>query len=155
MKAMIFDIDGTLADVTHLTHMLGAFPKAGESYVEYEEYHKLAVHAPVVAWVVDMARAASKINYRIFLATSRRTTFMTETVQFLELNNIPCDMMFMRDPSDDRSATDLKRDVLSRIRRLGYTVEQAFDDDPEVITMWESEGIEAFLVEGHGFDYGE
>lgn len=153
MKAMIFDVDGTLADVRSIAHMLTHYPKAGESYPEFDEYHDLAVHVPTVPWVAETLRQAHKDEYIVFVVTARRGTYVEQTGAFLIKNDLWTDMLMMREDDDDRSNVELKTDFLRRIERLGYKVEKAYDDEPAIIEMYQQQGIDAVLVQGAGFNH--
>ncbi len=146
-KAVIFDIDGTLADVREIKHHLTG------DVVDYDLYHKLAQDAPPVEPIVIAAVSMVALGLSPLIVTARKAKYMDDTVIFLRRNNIPFDMIFMRQDDDDRTDVDLKRDILKRIRSMDYDVKLAYDDNPEIIDLWVSEGIPAVFVPNRGFDY--
>lgn len=147
MKAMIFDMDGTLADVTSIAHHLTG------DIVDSDLYHDLSADVPIVEVVRDAVMQASKDGYAILIVTYRKEKYLTQTVRFLYNNYIPFSFLYMRENGDDRSDYDFKKAILGRIRNETFVVEKAYDDNPDIIRLWEEEGIETVHITGHGFDY--
>lgn len=150
MKAMIFDMDGTLADVRSIAHH---FQHDLEEDKDYDAYHLESVQVPVVDWVAAAARQAHKDGYKVLILTARKIKYLEYTKAFLTKHNIEYDMLFMREDDDNRPDHEYKRDGLLYTRDFGYEIERAYEDNPEIIALWESEGIETVHVQDRGFDY--
>lgn len=147
-KAIIFDMDGTLVDVNQIAHLL---TRENEEEKEYNLYHALSVECPPVEWVAEAARKAADDGYAILVVTARRMAYVNQTRRFLYKNNIPVDVIFLRENDDVSSDYDLKKELLKRIRKFGYVVERAYEDNPEIIKLWVEEGIATVRVTGGGF----
>ena len=150
MKAMIFDMDGTLADVREIAHY---FLHDREEDKDYDAYHHDSVEVPVVDWVLADLLQAHDDGYKILIMTARKKRYEDQTREFLYRHKIPASIILMRDDDDNCPDDELKKDLLELARRLGYKVEKAYEDNPTIVALWESEGIEAIFVEGRGFNY--
>ena len=153
MRAKIFDIDGTLADVTMIGHMLDGVTVGSMPPDFYNEYHNKAIDAPPVDWVVDAARMAITEGYIVILITARKVMYSAQTTVFLGKNNIPYHHLCMRSNDDDRPDHEYKEEVLHRLIAMGYDIEEAYDDNPAIIKLWQKHGIKTVYVQGFGFYY--
>jgi hypothetical protein len=72
-----------------------------------------------------------------------------QTAMWLDLNNIPSHRLYMRGDHDNRFDVDVKRDMLELIR-FEFDIVHAYDDNPSIIELWESEGIPVTIVPGWG-----
>lgn len=139
--AVIFDVDGTLADVTSIRHHVLQRRK------DFDAFHSLSVNVPPHADVVSLAHDVQAAGHAVVVVTARSTQRRNHTAFWLALNNVPSDAMFMRKHGDHRKDTFVKADILARIRER-YEVVHAVDDNPAIIALWESEGIPTTRVPG-------
>ena len=54
----------------------------------------------------------------------------------------------MRGPADFRKDVIVKQEMLESINCDGYNLIEAWDDNPNIIQLWESNGIPTVLVPG-------
>jgi len=142
MKAAIFDMDGTLADVTSIRHhVLG-------SIKNFDAFHRASVDVPTHQWVVDRARALHDDGIAILIVTARNHMWRHHAVWWLALNDVPSDALWMRHDDDQRKDRLVKEDILKRILELGFEPIIAFDDNPTVIDLWVEHGIPVVNVPG-------
>ena len=153
MKAKIFDIDGTLVDVTAISHLIDGTAYGTKPPEFYHEYHNKAIDVPPVDWVVDAARMAITSGYVVILITARKVMYSAQTTVFLGKNNIPYHHLCMRSNDDDRPDHEYKEEVLHRLIAMGYDIEEAYDDNPAIIKLWQKHGIKTVYVQGFGFYY--
>lgn len=140
-QAWIFDVDGTLCDVSSVRHHVLTKPK------DFDAFHNGSIDCPPHEWVADLAREVSAKGIAIIVVTARREQWWWHTTLWLNENNIPHERLFMRADNDSRKDFDVKRDILAKIRRE-YDVVMAVDDNPSVIDLWVREGIPTKTVEG-------
>lgn len=147
MECVIFDVDGTLADVSAIRHHVVPVPPSRSK--NFGRFHEESVNVPPHEWVVRAARDVHDQGFTIIVVTARSAAYRNQTAMWLALNHVPSDMLFMRPVGDMRPDYQVKSDILSRIRDLGYVPVLAFDDNPHVIALWESENIPVVRVPGY------
>lgn len=139
--AVIFDMDGTLCDVTGIRHLvLGGVRN-------FEAFHRESVNCPPHSHVVEAARRAQEDGLAVLIVTARKAKFRNHTAMWLALNRVPSDAMLMRANHDNRKDVEVKRDILRQIRRSWNPI-HAWDDNPAIVSLWEAEGIPCTIVPG-------
>lgn len=142
-QAEIFDVDGTLCDVASVRHHV-----RGERR-DFDAFHEAALACPPHDWVVEGARTAAREGRAVVVVTARRERWRAGTSFWLALHDVPSDHLYLRGLHDGRPDVEVKRDVLDQVSRR-YDVVRAWDDNPHVIGLWESAGIEVVVVPGWG-----
>ena len=145
MDAIIFDIDGTLANVNHRRHHLeGLSPSWGRFFdgmVDDPPYSDVCLLA-------ELLGEHPRVNHsrvKLFLLSGRPESFRKQTEGWLRIH-IPsyfekAEALLMRVERDFRKDTVIKREMLEFIRGQGYNVRLVVDDRPSVIQMWKREGV--------------
>lgn len=133
MKAIIFDIDGTLADVNHRLHHLPNWPKF------FADMDKDPVVEPVAATLRSFFHGPD--NYQVIIVSARPDDYRLITGQWLDRNFIPYHRLYMRKSGDFRKDSIVKAEILEQIISDGYNPFLVIDDRPEVVEMWRSYGI--------------
>jgi|FLOH01.1.fsa_nt_gi FMN phosphatase YigB (HAD superfamily) len=148
-QAVIFDIDGTLADVREYRwRYLEPETRIG-GYKDMQSFHRESVNAQPHDWVAEDARRWHELGVTVLAATARKAMWRNQTAMWLDLNNIPSHRLYMRGDHDNRFDVDVKRDMLELIR-FEFDIVHAYDDNPSIIELWESEGIPVTVVPGWG-----
>ena len=142
---IIFDVDGTLADVTHRRHFVEMKPKNWDSF-----YAGMIGDTPIQP-VVMMAQLLKSAGHRIIIATGRPCSYNTITLQFLNDNDIPYDATYLRADKDYRPDTIVKENMLRKMKINGYDPTIAFDDRKSVVEMWRANGLFVFQVDEGNF----
>ena len=140
-RCAIFDMDGTLADVSGIRHHVKVRPK------NFNAFHGASVDCPPHHDVVALARDFHDNDIDVVIVTARRHRWRHHTAWFLAIHDVPSVAMFMRHNDDERSDVEVKRDILAKIRETWEPV-AAVDDRPEVVALWISEGIPTHVVPG-------
>ena len=132
--AVIFDVDGTLANVDpYIHHVRG-------SNRDYDAFHEASIDALPNLDVVEMLNNAVSDRHAILVVTSRKEKYRGLTSMWLAKNNIRSHALFMRADDDGRPDYEAKKDMLDKINIL-WDVLHAVDDNPNVIKLWEDHGI--------------
>ena len=135
-KAVLFDIDGTLADIEHR-----------RSFLEQDEPDWKAFNAamgddtpnaPVVSLYKTLWEAGA---YTLILVTGRNERSRKLTEQWLAWNEIPFDRMLMRADKDYRADHIIKEEILDQLLAEGLEIEFTVDDRQQVVDMWRRRGI--------------
>ncbi len=138
---VIFDIDGTLADITHRLHFI-----KGEGKKDWDAFHAACVEDTPIPEIIMVAQTIARTSHQIVLMTGRMDTVRSETVKWLDEHEVPLASLYMRKAGDYRPDHEIKRQFLAEIRSSGFTVILAFDDRQQVVDMWRSEGIRCCQV---------
>ena len=139
-KDIIFDMDGTLADITHRRHYVESKPKNWDAF-----YRAMINDKPVeaVSMVAQLLKAA---GHRIIIATGRPRRYNIPTLRFLQDNDISYDAVYLRGDTDYRPDTVVKEQMLHKMRDNGYNPTIAFDDRKSVVEMWRLNDLFVFQV---------
>lgn len=128
--AILVDLDGTLAIIPE-----GASP-----------YRRPFIEDGVNRAVAATMRAFS-LTHRIIIMSGRSTEFLSETMQWLELNDISWHALHMRLEGDERDDRIIKRELFDKYVRGNFNVQFVMDDRPKVVRMWRHDlGLTVFQV---------
>jgi hydroxymethylpyrimidine pyrophosphatase-like HAD family hydrolase len=139
---VVFDIDGTLANIEHRLDYVRSKPKNWKAFDAGIPNDK--VNEPV-AEVFD---AMAMHNHDIVLASGRNERSRLATESWLRKNEmIGYDRLYMRKADDFRSDDIVKQEILDQIiADYGKKPDMVFDDRPRVVRMWRDNGIFVFNV---------
>lgn len=132
-KAVIFDVDGTLADTSKRQHYVQGPKKDWKSF--FAEVH---LDAPRQS-IVELAVNFHALEYEIIVVSGRGLEIGIATEDWLRKYGVPYDHLFMRNSGDHRSDTIVKKEILELLPRdsIAYVV----DDRDSVVKMWRDEGL--------------
>lgn len=133
-RAVIFDIDGTLADTRHRQHYMLTKHK------NWPAFYAAMSDDPPRSDVVELLRALAA-SYRIVLCSGRPANYRDATVTWLKDHRIPFWDLHMRAEGDFRDDTVVKREMLSLIRVVHGDPFLVVDDRDKVVAMWRAEGL--------------
>lgn len=140
-KAIIVDIDGTIADCRHRDHFITDRPQ------DMESFFKACKNDKIIPEVLNIINKLS-IDYKIIFCTGRSSKYKSETLTWLEINfGDYYERLIMCGKDDNTPGAVLKEPIID-ILKNEYDIEMAFDDDPNTIKMLQSKGIFAIQVPG-------
>ena len=146
--AVIFDMDGTLANVSSIRYYLKRWDDSkGRAVKDFDAFHSESVNVPAHRWVVNHAQVAHMLGHDVLIVTARRHMWRNHTAWWLALHDVPSAALFMRGNDDSRPDYEVKADMLSTIRKA-WNVIHAVDDNPNVIRLWQENGIPTTVVPG-------
>lgn len=147
-SAVIFDMDGTLANVHSIRHHLTRFDATKRRVVKhFDRFHAESVNVPPHSHVVNAAQVAHMLGHNVLIVTARKHMWRHHTAWWLAMHDVPSDALFMRANNDNRPDFDVKKDILSTIRQAWNPI-HAWDDNPSIIALWKQEGIPHTVVDG-------
>ncbi len=141
-QAVIFDMDGTLANVNAIRHHV-----VGTRRKNFHAFHAESVNVPPNEHVARAARQAGSDGLAVLIVTARKAMWRHHTAFWLALHAIPSDGLWMRADHDHRPDREVKQDILDVIRSE-FDVIHAWDDNPSVIEVWQRNGIPTTIVDG-------
>lgn len=120
-KALIFDIDGNVADM-------------GDGRGPFE-WHKVDQDAPIES-ILNLARALSNY-YNIVWMSGRDASCRDLTIQWLQIYYKNVDIeLYMRPQGDFRKDSEIKEELFLKYVAPKYYVEAVFDDRDQVVSTW-------------------
>lgn len=150
-KTIVFDMDGTLVDVSSIRHLVQGGPQNNYKK-DFDAFHRESVNCPAIKWVAAAARDAAGMGFRVIQVTARQAKYYAPTAWWIAENFIPSDGLFMRTTGDFRPDYIVKREILDRLFKR-YDIVKAYDDNPNVVKLWSQYGIPCIVVPGWE-DYG-
>lgn len=135
-KCVIFDIDGTLADIGHRVHYLEENPKNWDKFFSEEEVMRDEPKEAIVQILVTFFRA----GHTVVLCTGRMAKHLPVTKQWLEKHEIPFHRIYSRSDGDFRPDNEVKQDLLYEILKE-FNILFVVDDRDRVVEMWRRNGI--------------
>jgi phosphoglycolate phosphatase-like HAD superfamily hydrolase len=132
--AYIFDVDGTLANVDPYLHHVRGDNK------DYDAFHESSIGALPNIEVLEMLNNAVSDGHSILVVTSRKEKWRGLTSMWLAKTDARSHALFMRADDDHRQDYEVKKDILDKIV-MHWDVVHAVDDNPNVIRLWEENGI--------------
>lgn len=132
-EIVIFDIDGTLADVSERLHHIRKKPK------DWDAFFKGIPQDKAIKSMVRLCNILYESGIKILLCTGRREQDRAETVKWLAQKGVNYHELILRRDGDRRSDVIIKREMLAGIDRskILFVVE----DRSGVVEMWRSEGL--------------
>lgn len=144
-QAYIFDVDGTLADVSSILHYVKGDRTTEKFKKNFDKFHEESVNVPPHDEVLDMVWDAAERDFDIIVVTARKEMWRAHTSFWLAINNVPSVALFMRQDADNRKDYEVKKDILQHILQK-WNVVHAVDDNPNVIKLWHEYGIETTKI---------
>jgi predicted kinase len=150
-KVVIFDVDGTLADMGERKQFLDQKPKDYKSF-----YSTAAMAKDKPKWtIIKWAQACVEAGY-VLLVVSGRPSDQASDATDAWLRNYVGDVghLFMRNGGDFREDSIIKQEILDKILKWISKEQILFvvDDRPRVVRMWKENGITCYDV-GEGIEF--
>jgi hypothetical protein len=139
--AVVFDIDGVLADAGHRQDILDS----GGRRKNWKAFFAAAGDDAVIE---EVARATELMDpdLCVVLLTARPTTIQRITLTWLQQHDLRWDLLVMRPEGDFRSSPEAKRLAVHELRAEGFDLRLAFDDDRRNVDMFHDEGIPCIYI---------
>lgn len=142
----IFDIDGVLADVTHLLPLISQdLPKEKHDYDEY--YRRIGEAVPIKA---GQALSRAFVMHKVYFVTGRSKRCMADTLAWLKKHfgrgvgrGLSEKQLYMRADDDKRPAHEVKSELICLMMQDTYTTASdivVFEDDRRCVEMYKQLG---------------
>ncbi len=128
----VFDLDGTLADVTHRVHHVEQRPK------DWDAFFAAAVDDPPLVAGLAMVREAAE-DCEIAYLTGRPERCRQDTLDWLSRHDLPVGQLVMRPERERRPARLTKPGMLARLA-AGRLVAVVVDDDEAAVDAYRTAG---------------
>lgn len=144
-QTVLFDIDGTLADIEHRRRFVEADPPDWGSFFKHmgdDTPNEAIVKLYHTLWDSD--------EYEILILSGRPEKYRAITEQWFIWNEIPFTRILMRGLNDMRSDVIVKKEMLDALLTEGHKIAFVVDDRNSVVDMWRENGITCLQC-----DYGD
>ncbi len=135
-KTIIFDVDGTLADIWHRRKFLEQVNPDWKSF--NEKMGDDTPNAPIVELYKTLWDTG---KYNIVITSGRSEKDRKITEQWLVWNEIPFENLEMRQDNDNRADYIIKEEILKKLIAEGRDILFVVDDRQQVVDMWRRNGI--------------
>jgi phosphoglycolate phosphatase-like HAD superfamily hydrolase len=143
--AVVFDMDGVLSDAAGRQHYLES-PRR-----DWEAFFEACGDDPLIE---EVARLLDVIDtgHRIVLLTARPMRVRRQTLGWLERYGLRWDLLIMRDYGDYQASRDFKRRTIEELRRFGFDLRLAFEDDRRNVEMFHRQGVPCIYIHSGYYD---
>tara|TARA_Y100001937_G_scaffold18849_1_gene26026 strand:+ start:848 stop:1294 length:447 start_codon:yes stop_codon:yes gene_type:complete len=143
MDRVIFDVDGTLMDITHRRKFVdGSQKKDWKTFLD-----PIIMQGDTPNWPVrDIAIALKRAGVEIVIVSARNERHREVTELQLKTAGVEFAHLFLREDDDFRSDVEFKQDVLDSLLDAGWKPDLVFDDRNSVVDMWRRNKINCFQV---------
>ena len=140
---VIFDIDGTLADISHRRHFVEGKKK------NWAKFNQAMINDTPKTAIVALYQALWD-KYYVIIVSGRTDDFRPQTEAWFKQWNIPINEIHMRRFGDYRADNLIKEEILQQLQHKGYQIQFVVDDRDSVVAMWREHGITCLQC-----DYGD
>lgn len=146
-KVVVFDIDGTVADIEHRRHHVRKEPGVKK---DWRSFNLEMVNDKPKPDIIQLVKDMSK-RYPIVFCSGRTDDFRKETEEWLK-THIPHVKfeLYMRPRNDSRQDNIIKEIILDFELQTRYDILFVVDDRDQVVKMWRDRGITCLQC-----DYGD
>lgn len=140
--AVIFDIDGTLADCEHRRHHLAKTPK---DWYAFFKAMPLDLPKPMA---ISMVQDFAKRGYQPIFLTGRPAEWRHETVDWLMMHvgMLNPTLLFMRPFKDFLPDHEIKMQIYREKIAPKFKVELVLEDRSNMVKVWRGLGLECWQV---------
>lgn len=132
-RAIMIDIDGTLANIDHRREKL-------LKNNNWEEFNKNMKLDEINLWCLEIINKF-KADYKILLLTGRKEEFKEVTLNWLSKNNVYFDEIFFRKDNDFESDDLLKETIYKQKIKDNFDILFVVDDRLKVVKKWRELGL--------------
>jgi hypothetical protein len=141
----VFDLDGVLSDAASRQH----FIEGGRR--DWDAFFEACGDDPLIDEVARLLELLDP-SLRIVLLTGRPVRVQPQTLAWLERYRLRWDLLVMRDFGDYSAARQFKRRSVADLRRYGFDLKLAFEDDRRNLEMFRAEGVPCVYIHSGYYD---
>jgi hypothetical protein len=142
---VVFDLDGVLSDAASRQHYLEGVRRDWDAFFEACGDDPLIDEVARLLELLDPSLAT-------ILLTARPVRVRPQTLAWLERYRLRWDLLAMRDFGDYSSARTFKQRSLRELRRYGFDLQLAFEDDRRNLDMFRAEGVPCVYIHSGYYD---
>jgi hypothetical protein len=129
----VFDLDGTLADISHRVHLVQS------DKPDWDAFYSLIPGDDLNSWCKELMDAMCE-KHEVVIVSGRPKRCLKDTKEWLEKYEVPYHKLYLvREDKDYRPDHELKKKWLDGYGRNKILF--VVDDRTRVVDMWRNEGI--------------
>jgi len=132
-NAVVFDLDGTIADIEHRRPML--------KENRWDDFFEACDKDVINPWALELRRGMAKVGYKIIILSGRMATVKEKTEDWLEENKFSYDALVMREVGNTEPDNDLKERFYKELVEPYFNVLFVVDDRKKVVDRWRELGL--------------
>lgn len=138
--AVIFDLDGTLADQSHRRHLA--------EMKKWDDYFSQVKYDLPITDVINLYGILRVVNpfFKFIICSGRSDQCKADTIEWLQKYGIKYDHLFMRKETDHRPDFKVKDEIFRNEIKGKFDVFAVFDDRDQVVHMWRRHGLRCYQV---------
>lgn len=139
----IFDIDGTLADLSHRLHFIQQEPQDWRGFFAACPQDEPIKDVLLLAWTLGDSGA------HLVMVSGRSDEIRAETEAWLRHYKVRYKGLYMRKSGDHRQDSIVKAELLDRVlkdRPADEPIGGVFEDRQQVVDMYRARGLRVFQV---------
>ena len=140
-KAVIIDLDGTVANIDHRLHFINKTPK------DWEGFNADILTDEPKQSIIDIINAIAFSGVEVLVVTGRFQLLHAQTVSWLLKHRVSFDIIFMRANGDYRADHIIKKEIYENKIKNYYDVQAVFEDRNTVVAMWRELGLTCLQVQ--------
>ncbi len=137
--AVVFDLDGVLSDAAGRQHFL----ERGNR--DWTAFFSACGDDDVIEEIARLLELLDS-SLAVVLLTGRPLRVQPQTLAWLHRYGLRWDLLVTRDRGDYSQVTSFKRAVVDDLRKVGYDLRLAFEDDPSNHAMYVAAGIPCVYI---------
>jgi hypothetical protein len=142
---VVFDMDGVLSDAAGRQHFLDWPMRDWEAFFDACGDDALIDEVARLLEVLDA-------DLHIVLLTARPIRVQPQTLAWLERYDLRWDLLIMRDVGDYGASRAFKQRTVGELRRAGFDLRLAFEDDRRNYDMFHAEHIPCVYIHSGYYD---
>lgn len=140
MDIVVFDLDGTIANIDHRRHLVDGKDK------DWDKFYRQCVNDKPNNRVIELLSILYYRDKNVQIWSGRSDVVRQPTEIWLNKYVVPYNGLLMRKDGDYTPDEVLKENWLKETISKGFTVSMVFDDRKKVVDMWRRNGIQCFQV---------
>ena len=140
-EIVVFDLDGTLANIDHRLHFI-----QGENK-DWEGFFGACPGDKPIQDTIDICNNLFGAGLVILIVSGRSETVREQTEIWLEENGIDHMGLYMRSQGDFRPDYEIKKELLTNGVIPADNILCVFEDRASVVEMWRNMGLTCYQVD--------
>ena len=137
--AVVFDLDGVLSDAASRQHYI-EYP-----FPDWDAFFRACGEDDLIGEVARLLEVLDG-GHRVVLLTARPIRVQPQTLGWLDRYGLRWDVLIMREFGDYMASRVFKQRTVGELRRFGFDLRVAFEDDPRNVHMFHTEGVPCVYI---------